>query len=74
MSEKKNLYAAEYFEVLNNALKQHPQYRIDMKFTGMDIHGNLVFDTKDKTISSDDINILNEVVEQVTQTHKLIIP
>jgi len=74
VTERKSVYLEEYLAAHNNALEEHPRYRIDMKFTHVDAHGNLAFGTHDKVINPEDLQVLNEVVERVAQTHKLIIP
>jgi hypothetical protein len=74
VTERKSVYLEEYFAAHNNALKEHPRYRSDMKFTQADARGNLVFNTHDKVITPEDVKVLEEVANLVTQTHKLIVP
>jgi hypothetical protein len=74
MTEIKRVYLEEYVAAHNQELEKHPSYRLDMKFTGADTHGNLSFGTKDNVISSEDLQVLREICKQVEQTHKLIIP
>lgn len=74
MTERKNVYLEEYVAAHNNELMKHPRYRLDMKFTHTDARGNLCFSTQDKVINPEDLHVMDEIVERVNQTHKLIIP
>lgn len=74
MAEKKLIYAEEYLAVHNKFLKEHHYYRPDMMFSQVDAQGNLVLKTHDKILSSIDEQIFNEIVENVSQYYKLIIP
>lgn len=74
MTERKSVYLEEYLAAHNNALKEHPRYRPDMEFTQADARGNLVFNSRDKVTNPEDVKVLEEVVNPVVQTHKLIVP
>jgi formylglycine-generating enzyme required for sulfatase activity len=74
VTQKKEVYAKEFLELLNAELKKHPKYREDMKFTQIDARGGLTLDTKDMPISPRDVDVFNEVSARVRQSNKLIIP
>lgn len=74
MTERKSVYLEEYLAALDNALKEHPRYRPDMKFTLANARGDLVFNSHDKVINPEDVKVFEEVVNLVAQSHKLIVP
>lgn len=74
MTERKSVYLEEYLAAHNNALEEHPRYRLDMKFTQAYAQGHLVSNTHNKVTSPEDVKVFEEVVNLVAQTHKLIVP
>lgn len=73
MTERKSVYLEEYLAAHNNALEQHPRYRLDMKITLADARGDLVFDTRDNATNPEDVKVFNDIKNLIAQTHKLII-
>ena len=73
MTERKSVYLEEYLATHNNALKQHPRYRLDMNITLANERGDLVFDTCDNVTNPEDKKVFTDVINLVAQTHKLII-
>lgn len=73
MTERKSVYLEEYLAAHNNALEQHPRFRLDMKITLADARGGLVFDTRDNVTNPEDEDVFKDVLNLVAQTHKLII-
>jgi len=74
VTEIKSVYLEEYLAAHNNALEQHPRYRLDMTLTLVGAHGHLVFDTRDNVTNPEDVEVFKEIMNLVAQTHKLIIP
>ena len=74
VTERKSVYLEEYLAAHKNALKKHPRYRPDMMFTQADTRGNLVFNSRDKMTDPENVKVLEEVVNLVALTHKLIVP
>jgi len=73
MSDKNKLYLEEYLTILNDEIKKHQKYRVDMKFTDIDPSGNVVFSTKDKVTSIEDRVVIEEVIDSVSNENELVI-
>lgn len=73
MSTKKQVYAEEYLAAHNRALKGHPKYRNDMKYSQVLATGALVMNTRDKELTPEDAQVFEEVCKTVDKNYKLII-
>jgi hypothetical protein len=73
VTERKSVYLEEYLAAHNNALEQHPRYRLDMNITLGNGRGDLVFATSNNVTNPEDEKVFTDVIHLVAQTHKLII-